>query len=261
MPKRFEVCAVAGLVLACASYEQEPLTGPLDEPLGGATTTGGSVDQISTSAGQSGSATVPRGGAGQGLGGAGSSAAGRASGGSPTPPSAGSAGQPTSGAAGSAIAGATGMGIAQSWTFEQGVEGWEVREQSPELTATLVPATGAVRVVDVPFSAAKQFVDVAFTFPDDVDLSGRTLRAVVQRVSGGFVGAQLYVYGGAWGSPGFESLTSGKATTLTVSLDALTAMGVTPGSIARVGVKLQTGSNTANTFGPTTVEITEVAIE
>jgi hypothetical protein len=151
--------------------------------------------------------------------------------------------------------------VTQAWSFDQGVEGWAVRDQSPELSVMLTPVAGAVRLSDVPFSAAKQFVDVAFTFPDDADLRGRTLRAVVQRVSGGFVGAQLYAYGGAWGSPGFQSLTSGSVTTLTVSLDALAAMGVTPGSVARVGVKLQTGSNAANEFGPTTIELTEVAIE
>jgi hypothetical protein len=154
-----------------------------------------------------------------------------------------------------------GKAAAQAWSFEQGVEGWAVRDQSPELTVMLTPAASAVRLNDVPFSAAKQFVDVAFTFPDDVDLSGRTLRAVVQRVSGEFVGAQLYAYGGAWGSPGFQSLTSGAVTTLTVPLDALAAMGVTPGSIARVGVKFQTCSNAAIKFGLTTIEVTDVAIE
>lgn len=206
-----------------------------------------------------GRSNASAGSAGAGKGGGGTSA-----GGSAPEPAAGSAGQAASagslGSSGSA-AGGNSTASAQLWSFDQGAEGWAVREQSPELTATLTPSAGAVQLVSVPFSAAKQFVDVAFTFPASVDLRGRTLRATVRRSAGQFIGVQLYVYGGAWASPGFESLSSGNETMLTVSLDALAAMGVTPASVSRVGLKFGTGSNTANTFGATTVEITEVALE
>lgn len=254
------------LSAACASYEQTPSLGsdaPSQEcesdprPCAGGSTSGAGMS------GRGGSSiTPPRGGStSSGSGGSAGTSAGAASGGSAqggTNAVGGAAGEPSSGGAAS---GGTGPDTTQLWAFEQGADGWTVRDQSPELATALVPAGGAVRLTDIPFTAPKQFVDVAFTFASPADLRGRTLRATVQRTAGEFVGAQLYVYGGAWGSPGFESLSSGNVTVLSVSVDALAAMGVTPASVSRIGLKLGTGSNAANTFGPTTVELAEVSLE
>ncbi len=149
----------------------------------------------------------------------------------------------------------------QTWTFDQGADGWTVRDQSPGLSAALAPAPGALRLVNVPFSAAKQFVDVAYTFAAPADLRGRTLRATLQRTAGGFVGVQLYVYGGAWAGAGFETLTSGDVKVVTLALDSLKDSGFTPANVARIGFKLGTGSNAANTFSATSLELMEVSVD
>lgn len=254
------------LSTACASYEQTPSSGseaPNEEcesdpsPCAGGSTSGAGMS------GRAGSNIKPvmggsnsTGGDGSASGSAGAAAGGSAQGG--TKAVGGAAGKASSAGA---TSGGTSSGTAQLWAFEQGADGWTVRDQSPELETVLVPASGTVRLTDIPFTAPKQFVDVAFTFASPADLRGRSLRATVQRTAGEFVGAQLYVYGGAWGSPGFESLSSGNVTVLSVSIDALAAMGVTPASVSRIGLKLGTGSNATNTFGPTTVELAEVSLE
>ncbi len=264
--------ALAWLAVACAAYEETPFERqPGDDEVcasEGVACAGGRSGAGGTGSRAGGSTSTPGGssssaGRDSSGGGGNTEKGGAGAGGSAPEPPAGSAGQPSSagsiGSSGSA-AGGNAAG-AHLWSFEQGTEGWTLRDQSPELTATLTPGAGAVQLVNVPFSAAKQFVDVAFTFPASTDLRGRTLRATVRRTAGQFVGVQLYVYGGAWASPGFESLSSGSETVLMLSLDALAATGVTPASVSRVGLKFGTGSNISNTFGATTIEVMEVALE
>jgi hypothetical protein len=175
-----------------------------------------------------------------------------------------SAGEATVGAGGGAAGSggsSGGIGPTRSWTFDAGADGWVIREQSAELQTTLAEVAGALQLVEVPFSATKQFVDLAYEFAAPADLSGRTLRATIQRTSGGFVGAQLYVYGGQWVSPGFESLGSGDAIEVSLVLDSVTDAGFTGSSVARIGIKLSTGSNESNTFGATSIELSEVTID
>jgi hypothetical protein len=199
--------------------------------------------------GVSGAGTVVTPGGAQNAGGA-----GRANGGGGSAPEAGAGDPPI--ASGGAL-----EDPLQTWSFEKDSEGWTVRDQSPELSASLAQGSGAVELVNVPFSTTKQFVDVAYTFPAAADLRGKILRATLQRTAGGFVGVQLYVYGGSWESPGFESLTSGDVTIVTLAIDALTNAGFTPEHVSRIGMKLGTGSNAANAFAATSVEITEVTLD
>jgi hypothetical protein len=268
-PASSVLAAAAWLAAACASYEQTPTFGSdpgSDEPdcmTESSSCTGGSTSGAGKSSTAGASMKPPVGGGGARGGGANGGTSSVDTGGSSSAQAgslsaAGSAGQAPAGGGG---AGGSGSSLLRTWAFDQGVEGWAVRDQSPELTVALTAAAGAVRLADIPFSATKQFVDVAFTFDSPADLRGRTLKATVQRTAGGFVGAQLYVYGGAWASPGFDSLSSGNVIELSLSVDALAAMGVTPASVSRIGLKLGTGSNTANTIGPTTVELAEVSLE
>jgi len=176
----------------------------------------------------------------------------------------GNAGEATAGGGaglGGGGASAGNAGVTRSWTFDGGADGWQIREQSAELQTSLTEAAGALQLIDVPFSTTKQFVDLAYEFDADADLSGRTLRATIQRTSGGFVGAQLYVYAGQWVSPGFESLSSGDALEVSLALDSVTDAGFTASSVARIGIKLSTGSNESNTFGATSVELSEVTLD
>lgn len=174
------------------------------------------------------------------------------------------AGEPTAGAGGGHAGtggGIGGTGLTRTWTFDGGADGWVIREQSPELQSSLVEVAGALQLVDMPFSATKQFIDLAYEFEPSADLNGRTLRATIQRTSGGFVGAQLYVYAGQWVSPGFESLTSGDAIEVSLMLDSVTDAGFTAGTVARIGIKLSTGSNESNTFAATSVSLSEVTLD
>ena len=270
MASRFSSFAglgVAALAVACAAYEETPP--PQQEQMAEV----GGCEASSCSAGHASLAgTGPTSRAGETGGGgaapvasAGHGGGGSANAGSAGKASGGSGGKPPTGVAGAAgslsTGGSTPSAPLQMWTFDQGVDGWAVRDQSPELSVALTPASGAVRLVDVPFSAAKQFVDVAYTFAKAADLRGHTLRATLQRTAGGFVGAQLYAYGGAWAGASFESLTSGNVTVVTLAIDSVTDGGFTPDKITRIGFKLGTGSNTANTFSATSVELTEVSVD
>jgi len=98
----------------------------------------------------------------------------------------------------------------------------EIAADAQDITGLIAREGRAVRLDNVPFSTTKQFVDVAYTFPTPADLRGRTLHATLQRTAGSFVGAQLYVYGGAWVSLGFDSLSSGNVTVVTLAIDAQT---------------------------------------
>ena len=257
------LCAGAVLAWGCAAYEATPVTN--SEPARGA---GGCAGDhcLGGNAGvvNAGSVSVAGTNGRAGTASAGGATAGTTSfgGGAGSGGSAGAA-LPLAGASGEPpmTNGGAGPGPLQTWSFRQDAEGWVVREQSSGFAVSLTPAAGAVRLSDVPFSAAKQFVDVAYTFPSPADLRGRTLRATLQRISGGFVGVQLYVYGGAWDSLGFDSLNSDKPTVVSLSIDALTASGLTPDHVSRIGFKLGTGSNATNTFAATTVELTEVTLD
>jgi hypothetical protein len=251
----------AGLSLACATYEPTPVRDH-ESPA----TPGGSAGTSSggkPSGPVSGAGTTHRAGSGSAgtVSAFGGTSAGNATGGTS---GGGAAGEPTNGAGGEPIGsggGPGGTGLTRSWTFDSGADGWLIREQSAELQASLSEVAGALQLVDVPFSATKQFVDLAHEFDAPADLSGRTLRATIQRTSGGFVGAQLYVYAGQWVSPGFESLTSGDVIELSLSLDSVTDAGFTAASVARIGIKLSTGSNESNTFGATSVRLSEVTVD
>lgn len=148
-----------------------------------------------------------------------------------------------------------------AWTFDTGTSDWEIRDQSPELSATLTASAGALQLVDVPFSEVKQFVDVAYTFSPAADLSGRTLHVTLARTAGSFVGVQVYAYGSAWGSPSFESLGTGSEVMLSVPVDELASKGVDATKVTRIGLKLGTGSNANGTFGKSSVQVTEVSID
>ncbi len=259
---------VASLAFACATYEASAPEGDA-KPGGGA----GCATRCGAAAGTGGGLSVAGGsnmtGAAGGVAGFGGvpgagTLGGRA--GAPTGTggtgravgpgeSAGAGGEP-----GLAIGGAP-DGATQTWSFETDSEGWALRDQSKELAASLTQKSGALELLGVPFSTTKQFVDVAYSFPAAADLRGRTLRATLQRISGGFVGVQLYVYAGAWVSPGFESLSSGDVTVLTLAVDALAAAGFTPERASRIGLKLGTGSNASNALALSSIEIMEVTLD
>lgn len=258
----------AALAFACARYEASPL-GDGDEaeatssggcsagctggsgagaPRAGTTSETGVAGTLGAFGGSGGAGTAGASGGAQNTAGA-----GRANGGG------GSA--PDGGAGDSPVASGGAEDSLQTWSFDKDSEGWTVRDQSPKLAASLAQGSGAVELVNVPFSTTKQFVDVAYTFPAAADLRGKTLRATLQRTAGGFVGVQLYVYGGSWESPGFESLTSGDVTVVALAIDALSNAGFTPDHVSRIGMKLGTGSNTSNAFAATSIEITEVTLD
>ena len=244
---------LAGWAVACATYEPAPLRQQDGAEAGGTAGVSSGAGHAGTPAAVAGASPRPSGGGAGVAAFGGSSAAG--SGGS------GVGGQlEVAGAAGEEALGAGGVagGLLRSWTFDSGADGWTIREQSPELGVALVEAAGALQLDGVPFSVTKQFVDLAFELEPPADLRGRTLRATVQRTAGGFVGAQLYVYGGQWVSPGFESLSSGDVTVLSLPLDQVSDAGFTAASI---GIKLSTGSNEANVFGATSLELTEVTLD
>ncbi len=232
--------------------------GSAGTPSGGRSSSPASNGGSSTRAGSGSAGTVSA---------FGGTSSGPVAGGGGAPGSGGSAGsgsEPTAGTGGGlgGTGGSSGdPGQIRTWTFDAGADGWEIREQSSELQTSLTEIAGALQLVDVPFATTKQFVDLAYAFDAPADLSGRTLRATIQRTSGGFVGAQLYVYGGQWVSPGFESLSSGDAIEVSLALDSVTDAGFTAGNVARIGIKLSTGSNESNTFGATSVELSEVTLD
>jgi len=142
-----------------------------------------------------------------------------------------------------------------------GLEGWAVRDHSANITTMPTAAGGVVTFAAVPFSMPSEYSDFAFAFGADANLSGVTLRAKIRRVSGGFIGAQLYAYGDAWlGSP-FTSLNSDAFQDVVLSVPASASAGFDPTKVTRIGIKLNTGSNANNTFSATTIEVDEVAIE
>ncbi|HVY29292.1 MAG TPA: hypothetical protein VHB79_22185 [Polyangiaceae bacterium] len=261
------VSVAAWLALSCATYEQMPTAGGNQEPIGDAAAGTRHTPATGGTSGSGVSGATTRGGS---LSSGGNDAAGKPSmtaggmapGEGGEPPTAGGAAGSASGAAGAS----TGAGGADgrhflAWTFDSGASDWMIRDQSPELAAKLSETAGAVELLDVPFSTVKQFVDLAYTFSPAANLSGRTLHVALERTAGGFVGVQVYAYGGAWGSPSFDSLGSSGPVMLSVPLDELAAKGVNPAAVTRIGLKIGTGSNANGTFGTSSIRVTEVTID
>lgn len=257
----------AWLASSCATYEQMPIGGgqrqPSDDDTGGS----GGAESMGGTSSRGGSIATTNGGSAASRGGSATTAgsvpggAAQSDGGEP-PIEGGSAGRSTGGTAGSSagMGGAAGAHFL-AWTFDSGASDWTIRDQSPELAAKLTATAGAIELVDVPFSAVKQFVDLAYTFSPPADLSGRTLRVTIERTAGAFVGVQVYAYGSAWGSPSFDSLGSGGPVVLSVALDDLVAKGVTPAQVTRIGLKIGTGSNANGTFGTSSIRVSEVTLD
>ncbi len=151
-------------------------------------------------------------------------------------------------------------GLGDPWTFDSSLQGWAVRDHSANIT-TLPTATGGVAsFVGLPFSMASEYSDFALSFGSDANLSGLTLHAKIRRVSGGFVGAQVYAYGGAWSGGTFTSLNSASFQDVTLIVPSAGG-GFDPTQVSRIGIKLNTGSNASNAFSATTIEVDEVTIE
>ena len=155
----------------------------------------------------------------------------------------------------------TAHGFGDPWTFDSSLQGWSVRDHSATITTVPTAAAGVVSFGGLPFSAASQYTDFALPFAADVSLAGLTLHARMRRVSGGFVGAQLYAYGGAWSGSAFTSLNSDQFIDIPLVVSASTVAGFDATKVSRIGIKLNTGSNAANTFSTTTVELDQVIIE
>jgi hypothetical protein len=268
------ICLVLGILPACATATEADLASGqgADETAGSM----GSGTSGSDSVGGGGTPSTPDGTSGASAGGipasggdddrsdagagnapsgkAGSSAAGAPAGGAAHGGSSGVAGSPSTGGSGGGTSPALGP-----WTFDAGMQGWVVHDHSATITTMPTVAAGVVTFTGMPFTGASQFTDFALTLSPTADLTGRTLHAKLRRVSGGFVGVQVYAYGGAWvGSP-FASLTS--ATFIDIALPIVASSGFTPEKITRVGIKFNTGSGTGNKFADTTVEIDSVSIE
>lgn len=262
------VSVAAWLALSCATYEQVPTPGGNQEPIEDGTagtrpastrggTSGNGISGAATSGG-----TMSRGGS-SAAGKPGTAMAGMGADpgeGGDAPTEGGSIGSGGSGGSSAGTGGAASTHF-MAWTFDNGASNWTIRDQSPELSAKLSETAGAIELLDVPFSAVKQFVDLAYTFSPPADLSGHTLHVALERTAGAFVGVQVYAYGGAWGSPSFDSLGSGGPVMLSVPIDELVAKGVTPAQVSRIGLKLGTGSNANGMFGTSSIRVTEVTID
>ncbi len=227
--------------------------------VGGATTGGGAPDATSgASTGgtpdQGDGGSNASGGAGDAASGGVSARAGASAGG--TPAGGAAAGGAPAGGAAAGGAPATGLG---PWNFDAGVQGWAVRDHSATITTMPTASAGVVAFTAVPFSAASQYTDFALSFSPTADLTGHTLHAKVRRVSGGFIGAQLYAYGGAWVGSAFTSLTS--ATFVDLALPVTASSGFDPSKITRIGLKFNTGATTTNKFSNTTLELDSVTIQ
>lgn len=253
--------------MSCATYEQIP-TGNAQEPSDDDTAGKSHSSYTGGTSSRGGASTSTGGSTGMSRGGNTTAGATDSTPGGAAPSEGGDA--PTEGGAASSISGAggsaAGTGGAPSthymaWTFDSGAMQWLIRDQSPELSAKLTTSPGAIDLVDVPFTAVKQFVDLACTLSPPADLSGRTLHVAIERTAGAFVGVQVYAYGGAWGSPSFDSLGAGGPVMLNVPLDDLVAKGVNPAMVTRIGLKIGTGSNANGSYGTSSIRVTEVTID
>ena len=228
--------------------------------IGGSSVTVSTPDATSTSGGNRGVAGDNAGGGNGGTSsggvGAGAGAATGAAGGAAGASRGGAAGSPDE--VGGAGTGGASLGLGP-WTFDAGLEGWAVRDHSATISTLPAVAAGVVTFTSVPFSAAGQYIDFALSFSSSVDLTGRVLHAEAQRVSGGFVGVQLYAYGGAWVGSAFTSLNSAKF--IDVALPITAQSGFDPQQVTRIGLKFDTGANASNTFSATTLELDSVTIQ
>ncbi len=136
-----------------------------------------------------------------------------------------------------------------------------MRDHSANITTPATASAGAVSFAGIPFSMPSEYIDFAVPFAADVSLAGLTLHARIRRVSGGFVGAQLYAYGGAWLGSTFTSLSSAEFVDVALVIDPAAKAGFDSTKVSRIGIKLNTGSNATNTFSATTVEIDQVTVE
>jgi hypothetical protein len=231
--------------------------------LGGVSAVGGaSAGKPGTSAGGvSGVGGGAMGGAGAHAGGnGGASNAGAANGGTT---GAGGNGAASSAGATNGSGGTTGAvhGLGDPWTFDSSLQGWGVRDHSGNITTTPTASGGAASFAGVPFTMASEYLDFALPFSANVSLAGLTLHARIRRVSGAFVGAQLYAYGGAWLGSTFTSLNSADFVDIPLAIDSTAKAGFDPTKVSRIGIKLSTGSNASNTFGATTLELDSVTVE
>jgi len=253
--------AACWLGAGCATYESTPPEGPSPTQAGSVQGGGGTTNGPGTLP-TPGGGTVGLGSAG-GTGVAGSKAdAGANAGSSHAGESAAgeSAAGGATGSAGNASAGSPALGPLGPWLFDGDADGWEVRDHSPGLSPAFASDAGLIRFADVAFTETKEFLDFAYVFPSPADLSGLTLRARLRRASGGFVGVQLYVYGGAWASGGFVTLSSLGFSDVSLVIDDIANADFTKTEVSRIGLKVSTGSNDSNTFGPTSLEIDEVSL-
>ncbi len=274
---RFELvtCLVLGLLPGCATAMDADLSSGQSSDGGGSVGGGASGGDPAAVAGAGATGSLPVGTSGASTGGTPDSGGGSADAGAGDTASGGagdSAGAPaggaahggSSGVAGSANGGGgSGTGGSPSglgpWTFDSSAQGWAVRDHSSTISTMPTVTAGVVTFTGLPFSGASQYTDFAFSFSPTADLTGHTLHAKLRRVSGGFIGVQVYAYGGAWVGSAFASLTS--ATFIDVALPITASSGFTPAKITRIGIKFNTGSSTTNKFSDTTLEVDSVTIE
>jgi hypothetical protein len=151
--------------------------------------------------------------------------------------------------------------LGDPWTFDATLQGWSVRDHSANITTLPTASAGVASFASLPFSMSGEYSDFALAFAPDVSMAGLTLHARIRRVSGGFVGAQLYAFGGVWLGSAFTSLNSANFVDLALVIDATAKAGFDPTKISRIGLKVSTGSNTANTFSATSIEIDQVTVQ
>lgn len=186
---------------------------------------------------------------------AGTSSAGMAS------TSGGSSGAVGTGGSGGESSTGTPHGFGDPWTFDSSLQNWAVRDHSANITTMPTIAGGVASFAGMPFSMASEYSDFALSFGSDANLAGLKLHAKIRRVSGGFIGAQVYAYGGAWLGSAFTSLNSASFMDVVLDVPAAASAGFDPTKVSRIGIKLNTGSNASNTFSATTIEIDEVTLE
>jgi hypothetical protein len=211
-----------------------------------------------------GSRTGGTGGAMSGTGGATGGASGATSGAGGKGGAAGSGGSATGGRAGAGGAGGAGgngntgnvpLPYVPVWTFDEGVESWEVGYSEPSAlgldatathsTADGEPDDGSVEIT-VPFDGPTQTVEVGVSLPRAMDFTGETLAARVKLDSGFFGtteapgGVKLFVKTGNafdYADGAWSNLIPGEWVTVVFDLDAPDYDdGIDPTDVRELGV-------------------------
>lgn len=153
------------------------------------------------------------------------------------------------------------------YTFDSGVQQWQLYATSPERLASGTSvkfdsqngdvSPGTLKI-EAPFDASNQKVEVQVTLPSPRDLRGRTLRVRVRLASGlssdtvSPGGIKLFAKGGDdWGyaSGAWTYLNSGSGwVEVTLNLDSpiLVPTEFTPSQVRQIGVELRTFTDTTN---------------